>query len=185
VSVLDRFVSGLRVPRQAVTATVVEPMRRRDIPAVVRIEDAVYPRPWSADLYRSEVSKIPGGDRHYLVLRRAGAVLAYGGLMHAADEAHVTTLAVSPHHQRQGLASRLLAELAWHAVRRGSRGLTLEVRASNTAAQELYRRFGFESAGVRVRYYENTEDALVMWCHDIQSPEFATRLGEFCPEAVR
>jgi ribosomal-protein-alanine N-acetyltransferase len=56
---------------------------------------------------------------------------------------------------------------------------------SPSAAQELYRRFGFESAGVRVRYYENTEDALVMWCHDIQSPEFATRLGEFCPEAVR
>ena len=46
---------------------------------------------------------------------------------------------------------------------------TLEVRASNTAAQELYRQFGFAPAGVRKRYYENTEDAIVMWCHDIQS----------------
>lgn len=185
MSVLDRLVSGLRVPRPLGAEPVVEPMRRRDVGAVVRIEDAVYPRPWSADLYRSEVSKMSGGDRHYLVLRRAGAVHAYGGLMHAADEAHVTTLAVSPHHQRQGLASRLLAELAWHAVRRGSRGLTLEVRASNTAAQALYQRFGFESAGVRVRYYENTEDAIVMWCHDIQRPEFAERLAAFCPEAAR
>ncbi|MFM7044926.1 MAG: ribosomal protein S18-alanine N-acetyltransferase [Ilumatobacteraceae bacterium] len=185
MSVIDRLVSGLRPPRTAGAATVVEPMRRRDIAAVVRIEDAVYPKPWSADLYRSEVSKMPGGDRHYLVLRRAGAVLGYGGLMHAADEAHVTTLAVSPHHQRQGLASRLLAELAWHAVQRGSRGLTLEVRSSNIAAQALYQRFGFESAGVRVRYYENTEDAIVMWCHDIQRPEFGARLAAFCPEAAR
>ena len=53
---------------------------------------------------------------------------------------------------------------------------TLEVRASNNAAQDLYRRFGFAPAGVRNRYYENTEDAIVMWCHDIQSESYAERL---------
>ena len=51
--------------------------------------------------------------------------------------------------------------------------MTLEVRASNTGAQALYRRFGFVPAGVRQRYYENTEDAIVMWCHDIADGEYA------------
>jgi ribosomal-protein-alanine N-acetyltransferase len=49
---------------------------------------------------------------------------------------------------------------------------------SSTGAQELYRKFGFAPAGVRKRYYENTEDAIVMWCHDIQSGEYGARLRE-------
>ncbi len=44
---------------------------------------------------------------------------------------------------------------------------------SSTGAQELYRKFGFAPAGVRKRYYENTEDAIVMWCHDIQTEDYA------------
>ncbi|MFZ9629681.1 MAG: ribosomal protein S18-alanine N-acetyltransferase [Ilumatobacteraceae bacterium] len=182
---LDRFSlrPATRVP--AGVRTVVEPMRRRDLPEVMRIEQVSYPSPWSAEVFRSEIARVPRGDRHYLVLRRGGALLGYGGLMFAVDEAHVTNVAVSPDHQRQGLATRVLAELSWHAVARGSVGLTLEVRVSNVAAQGLYRRFGFESAGVRVRYYENTEDAMVMWCHGIQSDEFAARLRSVCPEAAR
>lgn len=192
MSVLDRWTGRavarpLRVSRMqgANAAAVVEPMRRRDLGAVMEIERAVYPKPWSADLYRTELTRMAAGDRHYLALRRDGSLLAYGGVMYVADEAHVTTIAVSPNHQRRGLATRMLAELAWHAVRRGSSGLTLEVRASNTAAQALYARFGFEPAGVRVRYYENTEDAVVMWCHQVQGPEFAARLAALCPEACR
>ena len=49
---------------------------------------------------------------------------------------------------------------------------------SSTGAQELYRKFGFAPAGVRKRYYENTEDAIVMWCHDIQTEDYAERLRE-------
>ena len=70
-----------------------------------------------------------------------------------------------------GIGTRLLAELAWAAIERGCAAMTLEVRVTNVGAQELYRRFGFAPAGVRKRYYENTEDAIVMWCHDIDTPE--------------
>ena len=53
----------------------------------------------------------------------------------------------------------------------------------NDAAQGLYHQFGFEPAGVRQKYYENTEDAIVMWCHNIDTPEYAARLRQICPEA--
>jgi ribosomal-protein-alanine N-acetyltransferase len=49
----------------------------------------------------------------------------------------------------------------------------------------LYRRFGFAPVGVRKQYYENIEDAIVMWCHDIAEPPYRERLAELCPEAVR
>ena len=59
------------------------------------------------------------------------------------------------------------------------------MRVSNTGAQALYRAFGFAPAGVRKKYYENVEDAIVMWCHDIAEPEYRDRLRELCPEAAR
>jgi ribosomal-protein-alanine N-acetyltransferase len=59
----------------------------------------------------------------------------------------------------------------------GADALTLEVRASNTSAQALYRRFGFSAAGVRKGYYaDNGEDAIVMWANDIRGDEYRALL---------
>ena len=82
-------------------------------------------------------------------------------------------VAVEPAQQRTGVATALLVALAEAAIDRGCRAWTLEVRVSSAGAQELYRRFGFNPAGVRARYYENTEDAIVMWCNDIQGADYA------------
>jgi [ribosomal protein S18]-alanine N-acetyltransferase len=155
---------------------ILEPMRRRHIGQILAIEKASYPKPWSAQVFHDELDHARGGYRYYLVARRGRAVIGYGGLMFAVDEAHVTNLAVHPDHRREGVATRLLLALADEAIERGCPAWTLEVRASNVAAQELYRRFGFVPAGVRGRYYEGVEDAIVMWCHDIQSAEYARRL---------
>jgi ribosomal-protein-alanine N-acetyltransferase len=155
---------------------IVEPMRRRHIGQILAIEKASYPKPWSAQVFHDELDHARGGYRYYLVARRGRTVIGYGGLMFAVDEAHVTNLAVHPDHRREGVATRLLLALADEAIERGCPAWTLEVRASNVAAQELYRRFGFAPAGVRGRYYEGVEDAIVMWCHDIQSAEYARRL---------
>jgi ribosomal-protein-alanine N-acetyltransferase len=70
----------------------------------------------------------------------------------------------------------LMSHIVEQAIAHKSEALTLEVRVGNTAAQELYRHFGFAPAGVRQRYYENTEDALVMWAHDIQDSKYRERL---------
>ena len=79
------------------------------------------------------------------------------------DEAHICNLATHPAHRRRGFATRLVARLLATAPREGIRYVTLEVRRSNKAAINIYRRLGFESIGVRPRYYvEHDEDALVM-----------------------
>ncbi len=82
------------------------------------------------------------------------------------DEAHITTLAVDPEHRRKGIAERLTVELLQTARDRGMLCATLEVRASNIGAIELYRKIGFEEAAIRKRYYpDNQEDALIMWLY--------------------
>jgi [ribosomal protein S18]-alanine N-acetyltransferase len=153
----------------------VVPMRRRHVRAVLRIEQQVYPRPWSMSLFLSELAL--RSTRAYFVARVGRDVVGYGGLMMSADDAHITTIAVDPRWHRNHIGIRLLLVLAREAIERDARSLTLEVRLSNRAAQELYRRFGFAPVGVRKNYYaETNEDALVMWAHEIQSLAYAELL---------
>lgn len=158
----------------------IAPMRRRDLRnGVMDIEAVSYPRPWSRSVFESEIAQMRSGARRYLVARPSSGrreIVGYAGIWFAADEAHVTNVAVAPDQQRQGVATALMLALADDAIARGSAAWTLEVRVSSVGAQELYRRFGFAPAGMRTRYYENTEDAIVMWCHDIQGGEYARLL---------
>ena len=79
------------------------------------------------------------------------------------DEAHIATVATHPGYRRQGVASRLLVEALKSAYAEGARSALLEVREGNQAAQEMYRKFGFEVVGRRDRYYkDNYEDAVLM-----------------------
>jgi ribosomal-protein-alanine N-acetyltransferase len=166
-----------RVLRRDVPGSTIEPMRRRDLRhGVMVIEQASHPRPWSRNVFESEIEGMRKGTRHYVVLREGRAIAGYAGLWFTPDEAHVTNVAVDPDRRRSGVATRLLLALAAEARNRGMAAWTLEVRVSGTGAQELYRRFGFVPAGVRTRYYENREDALVMWCHGLLSDEYARRL---------
>jgi ribosomal-protein-alanine N-acetyltransferase len=159
-------------PRSA--AIVVAPMRRRHLSEVLAIEAAVYPRPWSARLFEEELER---SNRVYVVARAGERVVGYAGLLMIADDGHVATVAVDPDWQRRGVATRLLRELVRGAMALGANQLTLEVRASNLGAQELYRRFGFAPAGARKAYYaDNNEDAIVMWAHDVRSPDYQARL---------
>jgi len=180
VSVLSRLLG-----RDDPEGVVVEPMRRRHLDGIMVIEQASYPRPWSHQVFENELEMARRGERNYLVARERLDVIGYGGLMFVLDDAHVTNLAVAATWRRRGVATRLLAELAWAARERGCIALTLEVRITNVGAQALYRDFGFVPAGVRQKYYESTEDAIVMWCNDLSLPEYADRLRELCPEATR
>ena len=153
-----------------------QPMRRRHLRSVLRIEQQVYPRPWSSSLFLSELAL--RSTRAYYVGARRSRARRVRGLMMTLDEAHVTTIAVDPRRHRSKIGTRLLLVLAREAIARGATALTLEVRMSNDGAQDLYRRFGFGPVGVRKNYYQEVnEDALVMWVHDIDQPEYAELLG--------
>ncbi len=153
------------------------PMRRRHLRSVLKIEAQVYARPWSLSLFVSEMAMRT--SRAYYVARINGILCGYAGLMVTEGDGHVTTLAVEPAWHRNKIGTRLLLTLARTAIRRSASNLTLEVRVGNTAAQEMYRQFGFRPAGIRKNYYvETNEDALVMWAHDVHTPEYARRLAE-------
>jgi [ribosomal protein S18]-alanine N-acetyltransferase len=169
--------------RPALMGVQTSPMRGQHLRQVLAIERLVYPRPWSRSVFLSELAQ--GDTRRYFVATgptlsrwRPRPVLGYAGLMLNLDEAHVTTVAVHPHHHRQKIASRLLYVLLTEARTLGAGSATLEVRLGNRGAQRLYSGFGFAPVGTRPGYYAETgEDALIMWVYGLQSQEFDQRLA--------
>jgi len=110
----------------------------------------------------------------------AAPLVGFGCFWAIVDEAHITLVAVHPKYQGQGLGQALLYALLQKARQRGLERATLEVRASNQPALLLYEKFGFQEAGRRRRYYEETgEDALILWRGGLQSPEFAQSLVDW------
>lgn len=151
-------------------------LRRRHVRQVMKIEAQVYPRPWSSALFLQEI--VRRADRVYLAARYESAVVGYGGLITSGLEAHITTIAVDPAYHRTGIGTKLMVGLMDAAIARGGRTLSLEVRRSNYAAQNMYEKFGFRPVGLRPGYYVETgEDAIVMWVDQVDTPEYAALLN--------
>lgn len=179
MNVLSKFLHGGVEPPEVADPTerlVIEPMRRRDLRVIMPIEDAAYPTSWSRAVFETEIEQMRDGTRYYVTARFGAAVVGYAGLWFVddpdGDQAHVTNVVVAEQHRRRGVATALVVALARIARGRGCVAWTLEVRASSEGAHALYRRFGFAPVGVRKRYYDNVEDAVVMWCHELATDDY-------------
>src|SRR2546423_14075119 len=94
---------------------------------------------------------------------RAGRPVCSRGSPSCGGGGRIMNGAADPDRRRRGVATALIGRLL-ERVGDDSAQYTLEVRCSNEGAIELYERFGFRSAGLRRRYYQdNGEDAVIMW----------------------
>ena len=160
-----------------VASLIIEPMQTDDIAVVQAIERDIFPSPWPKNAYAMELAQ--NRQAYYVVLRDSGEIIGYGGLWRMAHEAHVTTIGVRADRQHQGFGTVLFAALVQRSYELGARWITLEVRASNDHAINLYERFGFTAIGRRRGYYtDNGEDAVIMWSDQIHAPRFKTHYTE-------
>jgi ribosomal-protein-alanine N-acetyltransferase len=134
-----------------------------DLEDVLRIETLTFSRPWTREMYLSELEH-RDVSRVYVARDAVGEAVGFCSCWQILDEVHINNLAVIPERRRSGVASALLTRVLVDGAARGAHRATLEVRRSNTAALALYERFGFLVTGVRKAYYSNPdEDALVLW----------------------
>ena len=143
-----------------------------DLPAVISIERRSFPTPWSLAMFVLELSK-PSGI--CLAAEDSEGLIGYLVCARYEDVWHLMNVAIHPDRRREGIARELIERL-FDQTGPGAR-ITLEVRVSNSAAIEMYERFGFKHAGRRRHYYhDNGEDALIMW--------LASTAGEPAPSAA-
>jgi ribosomal-protein-alanine N-acetyltransferase len=106
-------------------------------------------------------------------------IVGFAGIWVMVDEAHLTNIAVRQQYQRQGIGELLLVSIIDLAKEMKASIITLEVRASNLTAQNLYRKYGFTQVGIRRGYYlDNKEDGILMSTESISSDAFQTRLKQ-------
>ncbi len=138
-----------------------------DLAQVVAIDKASFSLPWPERSFRFEISD--NSASRAWVAEEDGKVVGAIVAWLLVDEAHIATIATHPDFRRRGIASKLLSHALRMMMNEGALTSVLEVRESNLAAQEMYRKFGFEESGRRPRYYkDNSEDAILMTLHDLR-----------------
>jgi len=130
----------------------IDKARKKNLPEILAIENLSFSNPWSKNQFAESLS-------NFYVARKGKKIVGYIGVQKLIDEAHILHMATHPDYRRQGIAHKLMKKAM--AVR--AQKFILEVRKSNLAAQNLYKKFGFKVISIRNKYYsDNDEDALVM-----------------------
>lgn len=148
-------------PSSAVEAHL-EPLTPERLPAVLAVEQSVYSHPWT----RGNFNDTLAAGHQALCLLGGDELIGYFVAMRGFEEVHLLNITVARAHQRQGWALVLLDALVLWSRAQGAQWLWLEVRASNTRAQQIYLKRGFARVGLRKAYYPAghglREDAVVM-----------------------
>lgn len=140
---------------------IIRPMTIDDVDEVYRVEEDCFVDPWSKDSIRKELKN---NLARYLVAQLDNKIVGYVGVWFVVDEGHITNVAVHSDYRGKKIGDRLVKEMVELCKENNLVAMTLEVRASNTVAQNLYRKYGFKMGGIRKEYYsDNKEDAIIMW----------------------
>ena len=146
------------------------PMNGHDLTAVMAVENAAYPFPWTLPIFRDCLRV---GCDCYVYESPTDGIIGHGIMSVAAGECHVLNICIHPGYQRHGLGEGMVRFLLDIARQRKARVALLEVRISNAAAYRLYQKLGFDEVGVRKDYYpahRGREDAVIL-ARDLTLPD--------------
>ncbi len=155
-------------------------IKQRDIRQATEIEREAFPSMEPSTNFERELKN---GIAHYIVAYEdkedGQQIIGLAGYWLLIKEAHIVNIAVRQPCRRHGIGERLLASLIEAAIKKGAKSITLEVRASDDIAKNLYIKYGFKEEGVRRGYYlDNREDAIIMTIGNLETDEFRTRIKE-------
>ena len=132
---------------------------KNHVAGIHAIECECFSEPWSE---QTIVSQLPDVNHVFLVALDGESVIGYIGMMNVMDEGYIANVAVTASYRRQHVADALISELVNRAMVLELSFITLEVRESNTSAQALYAKHGFEVVGLRKGYYTKPKENAVL-----------------------
>jgi len=185
------------------TSYIIRRMQYEDIPQVAQIDREAFPGEWvfrSQAAYKQDLDNpsiryiVACRDKHatesggqvmprpswfkrvFSYERRLNTreyIVGFSGFWMMVGEAHIIAIGVRNGYRKLGIGEGLLIATIELAQTMNANIVTLEVRASNMVAQELYEKYGFRVTGRRLRYYSSDgEDAIIMSTDGITSLPF-------------
>ena len=134
-----------------------------DLPEIMKLETASFANDaWPEETFKSELA---AKHTYYILALEDNLVVGYAGLskLPGSDQADIQTIAVREDKRGLGIGKKLMDTLTLQATELGAKEIFLEVRADNSAAQKLYKLFGFKQIGTRKKYYQpDGVDAFIM-----------------------
>lgn len=133
--------------------------QKSDNERIGQLEVECFKSPWSLDMLSQTTSL---NNFYGIVCEENGVIVAYVGCIYDFWDGEILNIAVKNEYRRKGIGETLMTKIIEFLRLEKKENVYLEVRKSNVFAQKLYAKLGFFPIGERKKYYENTEDAIVM-----------------------
>lgn len=114
---------------------------------------------WNENILKSELEN---ENSYYIVAKENYDIVGFGGLWKSIDDIHLTNIVTKKNLRNKGIGNAILNQLINQAKSFGYNIITLEVNETNSPAISLYKKFGFKEVGIRKRYYNNSDSAIIM-----------------------
>jgi ribosomal-protein-alanine N-acetyltransferase len=163
------FSSGARVVPESVMDVRVVTLGEQDMDELMELERLCFAYHWTREQFAMGLER---GVYRILGVRCTGRLAGYIAFSLIEDEMEILNLAVHPDFRRDGLGTALLSRAFEVCVKKGVTKSFLDVKVSNNAAIDLYRKFGYEQVGIRKRYYPDTKEDALLFRHDFTRGSF-------------
>jgi len=114
---------------------------------------------WNYNTFKNELLN---PNSKYIVAKTNDKIVGFAGLWKSVDDVHITNIVTAKKYRNKNIGSLMLSNLIQMAKsEKGITSITLEVNSNNIPAQKLYEKFGFNVVGIRKKYYNNIDDAII------------------------
>lgn len=130
-----------------------------DLDSICNILTCEFDDFWNYNVFKSELEN---KNSKYVVAKLNDEIVGFGGIWFSVDDIHITNIVVKKCYRNKKIGTLILSALIDMGKNQAQKSITLEVNSNNIPAQKLYENFGFKTIGIRKKYYNNTDDAIIM-----------------------
>ena len=135
------------------------PMHASDIDAITPNFETEFDKFWNINTLRNDFSN---PNSTYIIAKIDDEIVGFAGFLKICDETNIMNIVTKVDKRHLGIGSKLMQALIDEAKKQNLTSITLEVNDKNFQAIKLYEKFGFKRIGLRKKYYNNTDDAIIM-----------------------
>ncbi len=117
---------------------------------------------WTYNILKQELENSQNSNSQYFVAKLEKEIIAFVGILTIIDEVNIMNIVVKKNSRRLGIGSLLLEKVIHFSKLQKSKLITLEVNEKNIPAINLYKKYNFKQVGLRKKYYNNTDNAILM-----------------------
>lgn len=137
----------------------IEKMTLKDLEKISDIFYSEFDDFWTINMLKQELEN---PNTYYLVAKINDEIVGFGGVYQLLDEMNINYIVTKKNKRNLGIASQILYNLISFANTKKIKTIMLEVNEKNIFAIKLYEKFEFKKVGLRKKYYNNIDNAIMM-----------------------